>query len=148
MESDEYMRRSKARDARIDEKIREQHRRQEAAQEEATRNRLRKEEKRRRKQEAAGMKAREKAAAGPRPYEPRARTWPPPPPPLFTPIPLTRARKLLLNRLGLTSDEDNPTAIKKAYRSLALKYHPDKNPSPGAADLFKAIVNAYEELSC
>jgi hypothetical protein len=138
--------RAKAREARIDEKIREQNRRQEAAQEEAKRNRLRKEEKRRRKQEAAGMKAREKAAAGPRPYEPKARAWPPPPPPPYTPPPITRARKLLLNRLGLTSDEDNPTAIKKAYRSLALKYHPDKNHSPGATELFKAIVNAYEGL--
>ncbi|MBQ9153856.1 MAG: molecular chaperone DnaJ [Solobacterium sp.] len=37
--------------------------------------------------------------------------------------------------------------IKKAYRSLAKKYHPDINKEPGAEDKFKEINEAYEVLS-
>lgn len=37
--------------------------------------------------------------------------------------------------------------IKKVYRSLAMRYHPDRNDAPGAEARFKAVTKAYEILS-
>lgn len=36
--------------------------------------------------------------------------------------------------------------IKRAYRKLALQYHPDKNPRPEAERFFKEVNEAYETL--
>ncbi len=37
--------------------------------------------------------------------------------------------------------------VKKAFRRLALQYHPDRNREPGAADRFKEVSEAYQILS-
>lgn len=41
----------------------------------------------------------------------------------------------------------SPKDIKKAFRRLSVKYHPDKNPDPEAKEMFKDINEANEVLS-
>ncbi len=48
--------------------------------------------------------------------------------------------------LGVARDAD-AGAIKKAYKRLAMKYHPDRNKDPDAAEKFKEIAKAYAILS-
>lgn len=59
---------------------------------------------------------------------------------------LAAAKKSHYEVLGIaktaTGDE-----IKKAYRKLALKFHPDKNSAPSAEGAFKAISTAFDCLS-
>ncbi len=48
--------------------------------------------------------------------------------------------------LGISRDADEET-MKKAYRKLALRYHPDRNPgNPEAEERFKEAAEAYEVL--
>ncbi len=49
--------------------------------------------------------------------------------------------------LGVNRDADDET-IKKAYRRLAMKFHPDRNPdNPRAEEQFKEAKQAYEILT-
>jgi hypothetical protein len=53
--------------------------------------------------------------------------------------------KRYYNILGLdenASDQD----VRRRYRSLAMKFHPDKNPSPEAKEKFILLTEAYEAI--
>jgi molecular chaperone DnaJ len=50
--------------------------------------------------------------------------------------------------LGVAADASKDD-IKKAYRKLAMKHHPDRNPdNPEAEAKFKEVKEAYEREIC
>ena len=52
----------------------------------------------------------------------------------------------LYDILGV-SRSSSEQEIKKSYRKLAMKYHPDRNKAPEAETKFKKISMAYDVLS-
>ena len=59
---------------------------------------------------------------------------------------MTTSKRDYYEVLGISrdaSDED----VKKAFRKLALEYHPDRNRSDGAEERFKEVNEAYQVLS-
>jgi molecular chaperone DnaJ len=62
-------------------------------------------------------------------------------------MPMATSKRDLYEVLGVKKDA-SPEEIKKSYRQLALKYHPDRNPGDQDADRrFKEAAEAYEVLS-
>jgi len=55
-------------------------------------------------------------------------------------------KKSYYDVLGV-SDTASLDEIKKAYKKLAQKYHPDKNNSPDAINKFQEIQDAYKQIS-
>jgi DnaJ-class molecular chaperone len=49
------------------------------------------------------------------------------------------------NILNISPTSDLET-VKKAYKKLAIKYHPDKNPDSDTSEKFKEITNAYQKI--
>ncbi len=49
------------------------------------------------------------------------------------------------DRLGISRDASQDE-IKKAYRRMSKKYHPDINKEPGAEEKYKEIQEAYDTL--
>jgi len=58
----------------------------------------------------------------------------------------SQSREDLYTTLGVKSNADSKE-LKRAYRQLALKYHPDVNKEAGAESKFMAIKQAYSTLA-
>ena len=54
----------------------------------------------------------------------------------------TKAYKTLGLEAGATTDD-----VKRAYKKLALKYHPDKNPGNDTTEMFQKISDAHDRLN-
>ena len=99
----------------------------------------------------SSSRARDTSSSGATPRMRRARTAPSvptatqPTDPIVIEI-LSKKTGHYYNILGVTNSSTDKQ-IKKAYRKLALKLHPDRNTTPGAADAFKRIGEAYNTLS-
>lgn len=48
--------------------------------------------------------------------------------------------------LGVPKGADD-LAVRKAYKTLAVRFHPDRNPDPHAAEQFKEVAAAYAVLT-
>lgn len=60
---------------------------------------------------------------------------------------IIRLSKISHYKVLSVEKSDSDVIIKKAYRKLALKFHPDKNSAPSAEGAFKAINAAFDCLS-
>lgn len=49
--------------------------------------------------------------------------------------------------LSIPTTETSPSTLRKAFRKQSLKWHPDKNPDPAAAEKFHLLSIAYDVLS-
>lgn len=76
--------------------------------------------------------------------EPPTRSWTPEQKQLAEKI---NKSKTYYKILDLEQSEATESNIKKSYRKLALKMHPDKNAAPGANEAFKKLSAAYAVLS-
>ncbi|CCE62609.1 hypothetical protein TPHA_0C04590 [Tetrapisispora phaffii CBS 4417] len=59
---------------------------------------------------------------------------------------LSKEKHAFYDILNVQKSADS-VEIKKSYRKLAIKLHPDKNPHPKAGEAFKVINRAFEVLS-
>ena len=52
-----------------------------------------------------------------------------------------------LKILGLSAAEDDISIVNRVYKTMALKYHPDRNGSLSALEMMKLVNNAHDFLT-